>query len=177
MIIERKKILKITNSSKVSESLQKIYSSSELRKKLGKKIKTVIPSNFLLHGSLNVCKELKPNVSDGGINDNKKSPLVYATNHSDYAIFLAIIDLKDDGRASVSLNDNTPDIKLTIDLQFVNGQSQIKQGYVHILDSNGFTKQDNREFTSNKIVKPLFSVPVGPEDLQSKITIRLPQKS
>ena len=73
----------------------------------------------------------------------------------------------------MSFDENTDDIKLVINLRFVNGQSQIKQGYVHILDNNGFTKQDNREFTSNKIVKPLFSVPVGPEDLQSNITIAL----
>ena len=172
MIIERGKILEITNSSKVSEALQKIYLSSELRENLGRKIKITIPPNFLLHGSINVCKELRPSISEGGVNDNKRSPLIYATDDFDYAIFLAIIDLKDDGRASVVFDENTDDIKLTINLQFVNGQSQIKQGYVHILDSKGFTKQENQEFTSDTLVKPLFAVPVEPEDLQSEIIIK-----
>ena len=172
MIIERKKILKITNSFKISEALHKIYSSSELREKLGRKIKLSIPPNFLLHGSLDICEKLEPNISDGGINNNKQLRLIYATDNPDYAIFLAIIELKDSGRASVSFDESNKYIKLAVNLQFVNGQSQIKQGYVHILDRKGFTKQENREFTNDKVIEPLFAVPVEPEDLQSGITIK-----
>ena len=119
----------------------------------------------------NICEKLKPAVSDGGSSENRKSALIYATDHPDYAIFLAIINLKDGGRARVRFDEDTKLIKLSINIQFVNGQSQIKPGYIHVLDGQYFTKQSNQEFTSEMELKPLLWIPVEASDLGAEILV------
>src|SRR3989344_130743 len=73
MIIQKERILKITNSHNISGAFRQLYASSELRGELGKQVGIAIPDDFLLHGSQNICEKLKPAVSDGGSSENRKS--------------------------------------------------------------------------------------------------------
>lgn len=93
---------------------------------------------------------------------------VYATDDPNYAIFLATLDLRN-GRAAVTATSKNT--KLSVDLDFVNGASKLKAGYIHILPATGFKKAGNREYVSDQPVKPLCIIPVEPADLTVPIYV------
>lgn len=67
----------------------------------------------------------------------KRSAFLYATDDPNYAIFLALLNLENGGASVVATEKES---KLAVDLDFVNGPSKIKHGYVHVLSSQSFTK-------------------------------------
>lgn len=172
MLIKKEDILDITGTIKASEALDKLRSSDEFRKKFEQRFSISLPADFLMHGSTSLLEMLETNVSDGGSNANKTESLVYTTDNPDYAIFLAIIDLKDNGRAGVVFDKNNEIPELSINTQFINGESKIIDGYVHILEGSSFVPNANREFTSNVSIKPLCIIPVSAKDLQQKIIVK-----
>ena len=110
-----------------------------------------------------------PNVSIGRQGKVEQETLVYATDDPNYAIFLALLNLKNGG-ASVAMNSEEP--TLIVDLDFVNGPSKIKNGYVHIVPNQAFKKTKNREYVTNKQVAILLTVPVTFQDLTIPVCIR-----
>jgi len=106
----------------------------------------VRPKIVLLHGSRNRQRILKPSVSSGGSNKNKNETLIYATNNPNYAIFLAVIDLQESGEASVVVEDAVA--HLSISKGFVNGESRLASGYVHLVEGSSFQKIDTHGLTA-----------------------------
>ena len=128
-----------------------------------------IPSGVLFHGSNKLITVLRPNASMRRCGTLEQEKVVYATNDPNYAIFLAILNLKN-GIASV--NATTRDTKLFVDLDFVNGPSKFKDGYIHIIAASDFKKTKNREYISHKEINVLFSIPVAPKDITVPIHIQ-----
>lgn len=158
------------NTDKLSNVFKMLSNSEDARTVFEKVINIPLPSKILLHGSPQLIQELSPHISDGGSNENKGEELIYATSDFNYAVFLAVIDLKDSGRASVISDEK--ETFLNINKQFVNGGSQIVRGYLHVLDGTAFSEHNNHEFTSGKAVKPVCAIEVGIEDLEYTIAIR-----
>jgi|GEM_PF-4692400 len=112
----------------------------------------------LFHGSLKSRSILSPSKS-----------FVYATEDPNYAIFLAILDLKNSSAGVISGKETI----LTVDSNFVNGASKLKNGYVHVVSGKSFKKLKNREYRTNKDVSVLFAIPVSPKDLTVPIKIEI----
>lgn len=108
--------------------------------------------------------------SKGGPNANRNEPLIYASDDPDYAIFLGIIKLRD-GWASTSYRNGKKDFVVSI--YFVNGESEISDGYVYVLDAESFIEDSLHHFTSPKGQSPLLVIPVKPADLQTKIRVSM----
>lgn len=123
----------------------------------------------LFHGSPRRHEVLAPSISDGEPNEDRNIPLVYATDHPEYAIFHAILHLDKGGSASAVLKNKKPELRVS--LGFVNGPSELKGGYLYILDGILFKKGDNREFACTTPVTPIFIVEVEPSDLTTPIGI------
>lgn len=117
--------------------------------------------SVLFHGSSKKHYILKPDTSE------EKS--IYATDDPNYAIFLATLNLKN-GSASVRATKNST--ILAIGLDFVNGPSKFKTGYVHIVSKDTFKKTSNREYQTNKPVEVLFSIKTSPEDITVPIYVQ-----
>lgn len=94
---------------------------------------------------------------------------IYATDDPNYAIFLAILRLKN---GSASVNATAKNAMLVVDLDFVNGPSTLENGYVHVVTTDGFKKTRNREHRANRRVNVLFTIPVTPADLTVPIYIQ-----
>lgn len=141
---------------------------------LRKEVHNVSPlsqSTLLFHGSRQFQNSLVPRVSTGGTNEDRKRERVYATDDPNYAIFLAVIDLREGGSASVeATNDH---LRLCIDLGFVNGRSRFSKGYVHVVDGALFQKKGNHEFTATAVVPTLFAIEVSPKDLTERVIVTL----
>ncbi|OHA26520.1 MAG: hypothetical protein A3C06_03005 [Candidatus Taylorbacteria bacterium RIFCSPHIGHO2_02_FULL_46_13] len=129
------------------------------------------PVSVLFHGSQTHLDNLDPSISTGEGNLNYEKSLVYATDNPNYAVFLAVIDLAEGSNASVLVEDNKT--LLSIDIGFVNGHSQIKDGYVHVVDGTQFKLNDNDEYVSQQPARILFSVKVKPSDLTEKIYLKI----
>ena len=128
-----------------------------------------LPLGVLFHGSQEIRSVLMPNISVGRHGETKNRALLYATDDPNYAIFLAILNLRNGG-ASVKANGKKS--MLTIDLDFVNGPSKIKNGYAHIISGKSFKKTRNKEYVADISVKVLFAVPVTFKDLTAPIRIQ-----
>ena len=126
-------------------------------------------SNVLFHGSQKPQSILRPNTSIGRGGKTERKALVYATDEPNYAIFLAILQLIN-ASAGVLASDKDP--ILTVDLDFVNSQSKLKNGYVHIVSSEFFKKVKNGEYKTDKLIPVLFSILVTPQDLIIPIYIQ-----
>lgn len=124
--------------------------------------------NAIFHGSQDALDTLVPNrsVGLGGIKEEKA--FVYATDDPNYAVFMACLSL-DQGEASV--NAEPEETMLCIDLDFVNGSSQLKSGYLHLIDKSKFEKIPNNEYRSKEEVEILLSIPVEPGDLTVPICV------
>ena len=128
-----------------------------------------LPLGILFHGSRELRSVLIPNISIGRHSKAENRALLYATDDPNYAIFLAILNLRNGG-ASVKMTGKKP--VLTVDLDFVNGPSKIKDGYVHIISSKSFKKTRNKEYVADTSVKVLFIVPVTFKDLTAPTCIQ-----
>ena len=128
------------------------------------------PVSILFHGSQKDPDYLGSSFSINQANTKREESLVYATDNPNYTIFLAIIDLVERGHASVLVEDGKT--SLSVDRGFVNGGSQIKDGYVHVVDGAGFKPSDNDEYVSSQPARILFSIKVRPSDLTEKIWIK-----
>lgn len=133
-----------------------------------KALPKLLNSGILFHGSGKVQKILRPNNSIGYGGKQEQHPYVYATDDPNYAIFLAILNLKHGG---ASVNATTKDTMLFIDLDFVNGPSKLKNGYIHIVSGESFKKAKNREYKSDHPVNVLFTIPTSPADLTVPIYV------
>ncbi len=131
-----------------------------------------VSSTILFHGSTNMLTMLEPNTSVDQDGKKESLNLVYATDDPNYAIFLAILDIRESGGASVHTPKSRP-IKLSISLGFINGPSKFKDGYIHIVSGSDFKKKTNKEYVSNRKTRVLFSVPVSPKDLTVPICVKI----
>lgn len=125
-------------------------------------------TGVLFHGSSTANGELAPNESIGIDGKPEGGVHVYATDDPNYAIFLAIIRLRNASAGVTATDDETT---LTVDVNFVNGESTIETGYVHIVPSEDFQSTGNREFVSKKVVKSLMVIPVSVDDLTVPILV------
>lgn len=123
----------------------------------------------LLHGSDKLISVFEPKVSTGGGNSNKEERLVYATEDSEYAIFMAITHQRG-GTYGISYKQTG--FTCYVDLTFINGPSTLEPGYVYIFNREGFEQVGNHEFTTSNQTGSLLAIPVEPEDLITPITIR-----
>jgi len=123
----------------------------------------------LFHGSQKLQSTLNPNTSVGRNDELEQSAFVYTTDDPNYAIFLAILNLKN---GSASVNATAKNTTLVVNLDFVNGPSKFKKGYVHIVARSSFKKVKNREYKVSQQVKVLFTIPVIPADLTTPIYIQ-----
>lgn len=126
-------------------------------------------SKVLFHGSPQKQTVLVPHASIGRNGVAEKKAFIYATDDSNYAIFLALLNLKN---GSASVNVTTKNTVLVVDLDFVNGPSKLKDGYVHVLSAGSFKKTKNKEYRTNQQVEVLFTIPVTPADLTVPICIQ-----
>ncbi len=118
--------------------------------------------SILMHGSLKQIDKLNILQSD------TKESHIYATDNSNYAIFLAIINVKKYGRASVNISKN----EFSITTSFINGESKISNGYVHIVSKKYFVPTSNTEYISSQLAHVIFSVPVTFDDLTETVIIK-----
>lgn len=128
-----------------------------------------LSSNVLFHGSQKLQFSLIPSVSIGRCGKAEQEAAVYATSDPNYAIFLALLSLKNGGASVTATKKGS---KLAVDLDFVNGPSKIKNGYVHIVSNQLFRKTKNKEYITNTPVTILFTVPVTPQDITVPIYIQ-----
>jgi len=128
-----------------------------------------LPSGVLFHGSEKLQSLLIPNISIGPNGKTEKETLVYATDDPNYGIFLAVLNLKN-GSASVIADGKKP--KLFVDIDFINGPSKIKNGFVHIVSNQSFRKIKNKECVIDTTVPILFIISVKPQDLTVPIYIQ-----
>lgn len=132
---------------------------SEFRAFCGKKgIELQESEGVLFHGSQNARSVVKP-----------KDSYVYATDDPNYAIFLAVLSLKNGG---ASVQADREETLLSVDTDFVNGPSRFKEGYVHVLPAQGFRTRKNQEYVKRSPVTPLFLFPVCVEDLTVPVFVR-----
>jgi len=124
----------------------------------------------LFHGSQINSSTLMPNVSMGKYRVNQKSAFVYATDNPLYAIFLSLLHLRDGG-ASVETKKET--LKLSVDLDFVNGPSKIQKGFIHVVPKNKFVRKGKGEYISKAKVDVLFTMQLKPEDLTVPVYIQM----
>lgn len=134
----------------------------------------VLPGNitphFLFHGSSQHHNQLTAiSPSKRRVKEIKKL-LIYATSDPNYAIFLALLRLKNASASVVSRNGRT---KLAVDLAFVNRLSSLGPGWVHLVSGGNFKKILNNEYVSVKPVEVLFAFPVVPSDLTVPINIEM----
>ena len=154
----------------VSQILKKLRDSQEARGTFSAKFNIALPDTLVFHGTSEKIENFQTNISLGGANENKEEALVYASNEPDYAIFLGLIELQEGGSASVTCENG--EVKKSVTVGFVNGDSKRNEGYIYVLDAKDFIAHDNSEFTSDQSdLLPLFSVKVGINDLESPIVI------
>jgi len=178
--ISKKLLNKFMNQEKLSgiasflhslskrSGLQRFYSFSDSNKyKLH--FSEQLPKGVLFHGSQKLQTTIVPNASIGRGGKAEKQTLVHATDGPNYAIFLALLDLKNGGAGVTASNKNTI---LTVDIGFVNGLSKLRNGYVHILPNQKFRKTKKREYITNMTVETMFAVPVTPQDLTVPVYIQ-----
>lgn len=116
---------------------------------------------LLFHGSTMLHNQLEPIIEE---------KLVYATDNPNYAIFLAILNIQEEGSASVLVEEGKA--LLSISKGFVNGPSQFVCGYVHAISSQGFKESHNGEFVNKKTVPALFAIEVTAADLTEPVYIQ-----
>lgn len=129
-----------------------------------------ILGKVLFHGSPQKQITLVPHASIGQDGAAEQEAFIYATDDSNYAIFLALLRLNKFGGASVYASPKNT--KLSVSLGFVNGPSKLKNGYVHIVPQSNFRKGKNREYKTDKSIHILFSIPVTPQDLTVQIYVQ-----
>lgn len=127
------------------------------------------PENVLFHGSQKPQSFLKPNTSIGRSGKAERKAYVYATDDPNYAIFLAVLKLKN---GSASVNAKSKNTTLMINLDFVNGPSKLKNGYVHVVEDKSFKRTTNSEYKTDKIVRVSFSIPIMPQNLTVPIHLQ-----
>jgi len=145
------------------DDFSRYLSSKGVKNEISPSIKGV------LHGSTDLFSKFEPRISTGGPNENKETPLIYASDDPDYSTFMAIIKLKN-GSARVSYR--TGRIQCSVDKDFINGPSQIINGYVYILDQSKFETSGNHQFTCPTEQEPIFIIPVEPKDLKVEIAVK-----
>jgi hypothetical protein len=118
-------------------------------------------TRVLFHGSQTYHEELIP---------TRKEKFVYATDNPTYAIFLGVLDLNN---ASAGVSITKKETKLTVDLDFVNGRSSLRPGWVYIIDGDNFKQAANSEYISKRATKVLCAIPVQPSDLTIPIVIKV----
>lgn len=127
-------------------------------------------TQVLFHGSKDLIAVLQTNISISDTNTNKNELFVYATNNPNYAIFLAIINIQEDGTASVVVEKGRT--KLSINNGFINGPSCLGDGFVHVIDGSGFEKLENDEYASQSSKPTMFAFRVKPDDLTEPIIVK-----
>lgn len=147
---------------------------SEARKKLLELEKT---GKYFFHGSSNDVEIFEPRQSHNDINGvlvPDGDPAVSATPAVDYAIVMAIINVKNCPRGCSSITNTTSDTKDAIDfkLEFLATKETIEQldenssGWVYIFKREDFPfRKDPSEYRSHIHVRPLERVLVKREDL------------
>jgi hypothetical protein len=126
-------------------------------------------SPVLFHGSNVLTSMLNQHRSTGAGGRKENESLVYATDDPNYAIFLAVLNLKNGGAGVVAKKGKQS--RLTIDLDFVNGTSKLQPGFVHVVSAKDFAATGNREYVSKKETEVLFSIRVTPSDLTVPIVV------
>lgn len=170
MEIERNKIAELLGDESLSKGLKKLQDDQEVRKVFSTKFSIPLPDSLVFHGSPKEIESFRTNVSLGGANENKEDALIYASSEPDYAIFLALLDIQKGGSASVTCGNG--EVKKSVTVGFVNGESKINEGYLYILDGKDFIAHDNAELTSGALdLKPIFHIGVTVTDLESSIVI------
>ncbi len=95
---------------------------------------------------------------------------VYATDDPNYAIFLACLHIQSGVASVVSDKKKTT---LTIDTDFINGTSEIKDGYIHIVSEDLFTETGNREYKAEAEIPILFTFQASSRDLTAPIIVEI----
>ena len=126
-------------------------------------------SGVLFHGSPEKQTVLVPHRSIGRDGVEEEKAFVYTTDDPNYAIFLATLRLKN---GSASVNATAKETILVVDLDFINGPSRLKDGYIHFVSAKGFKKTGNREYKKDKQTEVLFTILVTPSDLTVPIYIQ-----
>jgi len=125
--------------------------------------------SVLFHGSQKKQSVLVPSASVARGGKAERQRRVYATDDPNYAIFLAVLRLRN---GSASVNVTRRGTALTVDLDFINGPSKLKDGYVHIVADTAFKRAGNREYTADRRIEVLFTIPVTPQDLTVPIYVQ-----
>ena len=130
-----------------------------------------IPKQILFHGSSELITTLNPTQTIDANQVVAEDSLAYATPNANYAIFLAILHLKKGGNASVTITDEASEFSISDG--FVNGESMLANGYVHIVSGEGFEETGNAEFISKQEVPVLLSVEVMPSDMNARVVVKM----
>jgi hypothetical protein len=170
MLIERDKFIELMGDKPISGILKKLRDSEDARRVFSNHFGVVLPDSLAFHGSPEDIEEFHANVSLGGANANKEEALIYASSEPDYAIFLALLNIQEGGSASVTCESG--EVRKSITVGFVNGESKIGEGYVYVFDGKQFISHDNAELTSNLPgLQPVFSLKATVADLESPIVV------
>jgi len=130
-----------------------------------------LPTRVLLHGAPRQCATLTPRNSIGTDGQPERTAHIYATDDHNYAIFLALLRLKEGGTAAATVQRGKR--ALSVSLGFVNGQSRFVSGYVHLLPATPFRQVALGEYTADTPIKTLCAVPIVPQDLTVPVTLTM----
>jgi hypothetical protein len=156
--VNRNELFSTANCSTMQNFLHLLIDDSRLRKKI-----LHDESPILLHGSPTKNDVIRPNISQGGINNNKDEPLVYATDSPIYALFLGVLDLRSGSAGISQFGDITVP---TVDHEFITSDSTLTDGFVHVVQKKSFISVATHEFTTTKDTDVLLSIPTKPSDLK-----------
>lgn len=160
-LINKNTLCTTIGESSLNAALVSLMTQRETRERVQQHLDIKLPEEICFHGSRSLCAEIKVNEQGG-------ESIIYATDVLDYAIFMALLELKN-GFASVAFNNDV--IDLQIDIDFVNGDSSICDGYVYILDKSMFVPSSTHEFISEKSVSVYAAIPVTFDDLEANIRV------
>jgi hypothetical protein len=119
---------------------------------------------------------LMDKIEDESLNSMySQDAMIHTTRDIDCAMFFSIIKLSEIEGDTASVRYKGEKIQLSIDKDFVNGQSKFVKRKVCIFDKKDFikTKLKNEFVSKSDIVTALGFVYVLPEDMETVVGVRL----
>ncbi len=130
---------------------------------------------YLFHGSGVRLEELEPRQAHTIVNGEHVPdgpPAIFASPHSQYAIFMAIINHINCPQGSRSgVSSDVDGLVFTATQKTLDQLDENSKGYVHVFSRDGFQPRSNSEWRSLAPVKPVQIIEICIEDLPQPITV------
>lgn len=134
---------------------------------------------YVFHGSGKDMESLEPRQAFNymnGVQEKDGEPAVFASQSTDYAIFMAIINKNNcpkGFRAGASTSSKKDSYKITFSAtrETLDQLSSESSGWVYVFDRSLFKQIKPTEWASYKVVVPIEKIKVSMQDMPSDIKI------